>query len=171
MPLLIHRYLHLKSQHPAASRTLLGCQSRLRMVERIGFLMCLHTHLEITAQHARSVWFIKRSLSCKWGAGSCPLKTSPVVFLFKVADGDEAWAAAYSKLVLSWRPRHAASGAVDPEDDQGGLPCALFEGPHVGVTVRSTSNYTVTLCSPVDTCRRTKLLLLSALCACIMIYI
>lgn len=39
-------YLHLKSQEPAASRTLLGCQSRLRMVERIGFLMCLLTHLK-----------------------------------------------------------------------------------------------------------------------------
>lgn len=38
-------YLHLKSQDPAASRMLLGCQSRLRMVERTGFLMCLLTHL------------------------------------------------------------------------------------------------------------------------------
>ena len=38
-------HLHLKSQDPAASRILLGCQSRLRMVERIGFLMCLLTHL------------------------------------------------------------------------------------------------------------------------------
>lgn len=37
--------LHLKSQDPAANKMLLGCQSRLRMVERIGFLMCLLTHL------------------------------------------------------------------------------------------------------------------------------
>lgn len=39
-------YLHLKSQEPAASSTLLGCQSRLSTVERMGFLMCLQTHLE-----------------------------------------------------------------------------------------------------------------------------
>lgn len=39
-------HLHLKSQDPAASRTLLGCQSRLRTVERMGFLMCLLTHLK-----------------------------------------------------------------------------------------------------------------------------
>lgn len=39
-------HLHLKSQDPAASRTLLGCQSRLRTVERMGFLMCLLTHLD-----------------------------------------------------------------------------------------------------------------------------
>lgn len=38
--------LHLKSQEPAASSTLLGCQSRLSTVERMGFLMCLQTHLQ-----------------------------------------------------------------------------------------------------------------------------
>lgn len=38
-------HLHLKSHEPAASKTLLGCQSKLRTVERIGFLMCLLTHL------------------------------------------------------------------------------------------------------------------------------
>lgn len=38
-------HLHLKSQEPAARRTLLGCQSRLSTVERMGFLMCLQTHL------------------------------------------------------------------------------------------------------------------------------
>ena len=36
----------MKSQEPAARSTLLGCQSRLRTVERMGFLMCLHTHLD-----------------------------------------------------------------------------------------------------------------------------
>lgn len=39
-------HLHLKSHDPAASKTLLGCQSKLRTVERIGFLMCLLTHLQ-----------------------------------------------------------------------------------------------------------------------------
>lgn len=43
-PFSSHR--HLKSQEPAASSTLLGCQSRLSTVERMGFLMCLHTHLQ-----------------------------------------------------------------------------------------------------------------------------
>lgn len=38
-------HLHLKSQEPAARRTLFGCQSRLSTVERMGFLMCLQTHL------------------------------------------------------------------------------------------------------------------------------
>lgn len=42
-PAAPHR--HLKSQEPAARRTLLGCQSRLSTVERMGFLMCLQTHL------------------------------------------------------------------------------------------------------------------------------
>lgn len=41
---------HLKSQEPAARSTLLGCQSRLRTVERMGFLMCLHTHLDRAAE-------------------------------------------------------------------------------------------------------------------------
>lgn len=39
-------YLHLKSHDPAARSTLFGCQSRLRTVERIGFLICLLTHLK-----------------------------------------------------------------------------------------------------------------------------
>lgn len=77
---------------------------------------------------------------------------SPVVFLLKIADGDETRAAANSKLVLFGWPFHTASGTVDPEDDQGGLPSSLFQGPHVGVTVRSTGNYTVTFRSPIDTC-------------------
>lgn len=48
--------LHLKSHDPAASRTLLGCQSRLRMVERIGFLMCLHTHLRVTTDSGNGIY-------------------------------------------------------------------------------------------------------------------
>lgn len=39
------KILHLKSQEPTGRSTLLGCQSRLRTVERMGFLICLHTHL------------------------------------------------------------------------------------------------------------------------------
>lgn len=77
---------------------------------------------------------------------------APVVFLLEVADGDEAGAAAHSELVLLRRPLDAASGAVDPEDDQGGLPRALLQGPHVGVTVCSAGDDAVAVRSPVDTC-------------------
>lgn len=34
----------LKSVDPAASKMLFGCQSKVVIVERIGFLMCLLTH-------------------------------------------------------------------------------------------------------------------------------
>jgi len=35
----------LKSDEPAANKTLFGCQDNDRTVERMGFLMCLLTHL------------------------------------------------------------------------------------------------------------------------------
>lgn len=76
----------------------------------------------------------------------------PVIFLLKVTDGDEARAAAHGELVLPRRPLHAAGSAVDPEDDQGGLPSALLQGPHVGVTVRSAGDDAIAVRSPVDTC-------------------
>lgn len=149
---LIHKYLHLKSEDPAARRTLLGCQSRLRMVERIGFLMCLHTHL--TDKKPKTNGFpIKVKTS-----SLCTLETdwsgwrSPVIFLLEVTDGDEARAAAHCKLVLLWRPLDAASSAVDPEDDQSGLPCALLQGPHIGITVCPAGDDAVTVRSPVNTC-------------------
>lgn len=55
-----------------------------------------------------------------------PAEASPVIFLLKVTDGDEARAAAYSELVLPWRPLDAAGSTVDPKDDQGGFPSALL---------------------------------------------
>lgn len=76
---------------------------------------------------------------------------SPVVFLLEVTDGDEARAAAHGKLVLLWGPLDAASGAVDPEDDQGGLPWALLQGPHVGVPVGPAGDDAVAVRSPVNT--------------------
>lgn len=84
-------------------------------------------------------------------------EASPVIFLLKVTDGDEARAAAHSKLVLPRRPLDAAGSAVDPEDDQGGLPSALLQGPHVGVTVRSAGDDAIAVRSPVDTCRTKRL--------------
>lgn len=74
---------HLKSQEPAARSTLLGCQSRLRTVERMGFLMCLHTHLDRwieggrdgRAQHA---WpLCPRDSTFPWGSTD-PLPPTPL---------------------------------------------------------------------------------------------
>lgn len=82
---LIHKYLHLKSLDPAARRTLLGCQSRLRMVERIGFLMCLHTHLmDKKTQKDPIKWKLAICVSQRQTSGWC----SPVIFLLEVTDGD-----------------------------------------------------------------------------------
>lgn len=44
-------HLQWRSADPAASRTLLGCQSRLRTVERTDFLMCLLSHLQGSEHH------------------------------------------------------------------------------------------------------------------------
>lgn len=62
LSVLICSHLHLKSHDPAASKTLLGCQSKLRTVERIGFLMCLLTHLQKEK--------IRFSLSTHWATVS-----------------------------------------------------------------------------------------------------
>lgn len=81
------------------------------------------------------------------------LAALPVVFLLKVADGDEPRATANSKLVLFRGPLHTASSAVDPEDDQGGLPRPLLQGPHIGITVGAAGDNAVAVWSPVNTCR------------------
>lgn len=62
-------HLHLKSQEPAARRTLLGCQSRLSTVERMGFLMCLQTHLCGEGVAAEGQHHHPQSLPGIWGAG------------------------------------------------------------------------------------------------------
>ena len=49
--------LQWKSAEPAASRTLLGCQSRLSTVERMDFLMCLLSHLVGVKGHSISYSF------------------------------------------------------------------------------------------------------------------
>lgn len=53
-------------------------------------------------------------------------EASPVIFLLKVTDGDEARATANGELVLPGRPLNAAGGTVDPKDDQGGFPNSLL---------------------------------------------
>lgn len=76
---------------------------------------------------------------------------SPVVLLLKVANRDEAGATADSKLVLLGRPLYAAGGAVDPQDDQGGLPRLALQCPHVRVAVRATGHNAIALWGPVNT--------------------
>lgn len=130
------------------------------MVERIGFLMCLLTHLRSFCKKDGEKIFInpiKRFLE-RVEKGRRPGSTgsqrpSPVILRLKVAHGDEASAAANCKLVLQRRPLDKGGSSVDPEDDQRGLPYPVLLGPHVGVTVCSTRHYTVAFGSPVDACR------------------
>lgn len=75
---------------------------------------------------------------------------SPVIFLFEVAHRDEAGTAAHSELVLFGRPLNTAGGAVDSQDDQGGLPCVPFQGPHIGITVSAAGHNAVALRGPVN---------------------
>lgn len=82
------------------------------------------------------------------------LISSPVVLLLEVANRDETGAAPYSKLVFFGRPLNTAGRAIDPEDDQGGLPHVTLQGPDVGVPVGATSHDAVALRGPVDTCNR-----------------
>lgn len=139
----------MKSQDPAASRILLGCQSRLRMVERIGFLMCLLTHLRRVGKKYVSI----HQKICKKGrrpGSTGSQRPSPVILRLKVADRNEASTTANCKLVLQWRPLDKGGSSVDPEDDQRGLPYPVLLGPYVGITVCSTRHYTVAFRSPVD---------------------
>lgn len=77
---------------------------------------------------------------------------SPVVLLLEVADRDETRATPHGELVFLGGPLNAAGSAVDPEDDQSGLPHVTLQGPHVSVTVSATGHDAVALRCPVDTC-------------------
>jgi len=46
----------------------------------------------------------------------------PVVFLLKVAHGDQACARTYSEFGLGWCPANISGGAVDAEKDECWLP-------------------------------------------------
>lgn len=76
----------------------------------------------------------------------------PVIFLLKIADRDDTGATTHSKLVLLGRPAHTASSAVDPQDDECGLPRAALQRPHVGIAVCAAGHDAVTLRGPVDAC-------------------
>lgn len=82
------------------------------------------------------------------------LHHSPVVLLLKVADRDEASSAAQGELVLQRGPLHAGGCTVDAHQDQGGLPHAILQGPHVGVAVGGACHDAVGLRGPVDACGR-----------------
>jgi len=76
----------------------------------------------------------------------------PVIFLLKIADGDDAGATTHSELVLLGSPAHTASSPVDPQDDEGGFPRAALQRPHVGIAVCATGHDSVTLGGPIDAC-------------------
>lgn len=65
-----HTNLQWRSADPAANRMLLGCQSRLRTVELMGFLMCLLSHLcnhERMDREDRMRWIVySRRISDEW---------------------------------------------------------------------------------------------------------
>ena len=76
----------------------------------------------------------------------------PVIFLLKIADGDDTGATAHSELFLIGGPAHTASGAIDAQDDKRGLPRAALQRPHVGVAVCAAGHDAVTLRGPVNAC-------------------
>lgn len=76
---------------------------------------------------------------------------SPVILRLKIADRDKSSSTANSELVLQRWPLDEGGRSVDPEDDQCGLPYSFFLRPHIGISVCSTSHYTVTFGSPVNT--------------------
>ena len=47
-------------------------------------------------------------------------------------------------------PLDLGGSTVDAEDYEGGLPAALLEGPHVGVTILRAGHQTVGLGRPVE---------------------
>ena len=59
----------------------------------------------------------------------------PVVFLFKVADCDDAGAGTDGEFGFGGGPPDAGCGAVDAQEDKGGFPACWGEFPDVGVAV------------------------------------
>lgn len=139
-------YLHLKSHDPAARSTLFGCQSKLRTVERMGFLMCLLTHLNTTRFIAWKT-FDHRQQS------TIIHSNSPVIFRLEVANRYEPRSAPHCELVLQRRPLHKCGSTVDPENNKGGFPHAVLLTPHVSVPVCSAGHDTITFGSPVNAWR------------------
>lgn len=80
------------------------------------------------------------------------VQRSPVILLLKVTDRDETGTTPHCKLVLYGGPLDASGCAVNPEDDQGGLPRVALQGPHIGIAVSATGDNSVALWGPVDAC-------------------
>lgn len=78
---------------------------------------------------------------------------SPVIFRLEVANRYEASSAAHGEFILQRRPLHERGGAVDPEDDESGLPHAVLLAPHVRVAIRSAGYNPIAFRSPVDALR------------------
>lgn len=77
--------------------------------------------------------------------------------MLKVADGDPPGSTAHSKLVLFRGPLHTTGSAIDPENDQGGLPNIVLQGPDVGVAVCPAAHNPVAVGGPVDACQGNQL--------------
>lgn len=63
------------------------------------------------------------------------LADPPVVFLFKIADGDDAGAGADGELCFGGGPADKGGGAVDTEEDEGGTPAGGGVFPDVGIAI------------------------------------
>ena len=59
----------------------------------------------------------------------------PVVLLLEVADSDQASAGTYGELSLGGRPADEGGGAVDAEQDEGGLPTGWRGLPDIGISI------------------------------------
>lgn len=145
-PKYVKFYLHLKSHDPAARSTLFGCQSKLRTVERMGFLMCLLTHLNTTRITTLKIWIYHWQSIIKHS-------NLPIIFRLKVANGYESCSAPHCKLVLQWRPFHECGSTVDPENNKGGFPHAILLTPYISIPVGSAGHNAITFRSPVNAYR------------------
>lgn len=107
---------------------------------------CSTQSLNRSQEHSIPAWSIQSRVRGHMQLGS------PVILRLKVTDRDEPGSAPHSKLVLKWGPLHKSGCTVNPQDHQGGLPDAIFLTPDIGVAVCPTSDNTVALRSPVNTC-------------------
>ncbi len=96
---------------PAASKTLFGCQSTERTVERIGFLSCFATHQLLSGskeQIAIALWdqweLGQTSLMGMWSCGASPC------------------AARNGEFILERAPADKGGRTIDAQQDEGRLP-------------------------------------------------
>lgn len=129
---------------PAASKTLFGCQSTERTVDRIGFLSRRETHQLFSGSNEQI------AIALVINTSSEPLKSNR-------KDDHIPSTTGYGKLVFKRTPTHICCCAVDPEEDKRWLPdlytCQRVRSkrPHVGVAVLRGCHNPVGVGSPVNT--------------------